>query len=63
MSLQTPDELKTALRNAVKAAEAKPHYFALLLKGSEGLLIVDKRKIPSATVGWSAACPRGLSIG
>ena len=45
MSLQTPDELKTALRNALKATDAKPHYFALVLKGSEGLLVVDKRKI------------------
>ena len=69
MSLQTPDELKTALRNAVKATEAKPHYFALLLKGSEGLLIVDKRKIPSATVdaakkkAGSSTVVRGICFG
>jgi hypothetical protein len=31
LSLQTPDELKTALRNAAKATEAKPHYFAPLI--------------------------------
>ena len=55
MSLQTPDELKTALRNAVKATEAKPHYFALLIKGGEGLLIVDKRKIPSAMTAVNKA--------
>ena len=38
------DELKTALRNALKATDAKPHYFALVVKGSDGALIVDKRK-------------------
>ena len=69
MSLQTPDELKTALRNAVKATDAKPHYFALVLKGSEGLLVVDKRKIAPPMIdaakkkAGSSTVVRGICFG
>ena len=49
MSEQTPDELKTALRNALKATPKLPHFFALIPKGgAAGALMVDKRRIPSA---------------
>jgi hypothetical protein len=50
VSEQTSDELKTALRNALKMSAEKPYFFALVTKGSDGALMVDKRKIPPAMV-------------
>jgi hypothetical protein len=48
VDVQTPDELKSALRNAQKATEPKPYCFAVVLKGSDGILLVDKRKVAPA---------------
>ena len=43
---QSADELKSALKLAAKAVPAKPHFYAMVVKGgTEGALIVDKRKI------------------
>ena len=69
MSEQTSDELKTALRNALKASAAKPYFFALVTKGGDGALMVDKRKIPPAMVDsarkkvGSSSVVRGVCFG
>ena len=38
------------LTNALKAAKTKPMSFAFVAKGSEGRLLVDKKKIPPKDV-------------
>lgn len=48
---QSGDELKTALKLALRATPGKPHFFALLVKGAkDGALIVDKRRISTKLI-------------
>jgi hypothetical protein len=53
------DALAKGLSKAKTARAEKPAFFVLVLKGSEGVLVVDRKKIPSPQI--AAAYPTPLT--